>query len=301
MGEASRRKKSDSTFGRIPKSAGFRGLVVSPPIEIEGSRLHVKSSSLDPQELRFSLLFWDRLVWPASRSIHIAGGPDEEFLESAGILGRPEYTFNGDIAQGLAMSQVKAFADLDREEPGVWAMSRGDRSFQWKEGFFEEGAGAYVELVRAVPIPTPDVPLAEILEFKSRRRDELLTLRHQLDSFVTDVEAAEDKAAALQSRGREVDRACADLLSAGREWKFPVYLANVKASFSLALSRILPAAAGGFVLGETIGLPAAYAAAAAGGAISALEVKGDFAVRPVRRPKSPYQYAYRIHSELGAR
>ena len=72
MGEAKRRKQNDLNFGRVPRDAINRGLVVSPPIEIQGSNLFVKSSSLDPQELRFALLFWDRLVWPSSRNIYLA-------------------------------------------------------------------------------------------------------------------------------------------------------------------------------------------------------------------------------------
>jgi hypothetical protein len=59
-----------------------RGLVVSSPLVIQGGRIFVGSSNLDPQELRFSLLFWDRLAWPASRNIHFGSGPDEQFLES---------------------------------------------------------------------------------------------------------------------------------------------------------------------------------------------------------------------------
>lgn len=67
MGEA-----SDPNFGK-------RGLVVSAPFEVQGTTLRVRSSNLDPQELRSSVLLWDRLVWPSSRAIHLASGPDESF------------------------------------------------------------------------------------------------------------------------------------------------------------------------------------------------------------------------------
>jgi hypothetical protein len=142
MGEAKRRKQSDPNFGRIPKSKGYRGLVVSPPIEIQGSKLLAKSSNLDPQELRFALLFWDRLVWPSSRAIHFASGLDEAFLENEGILSRPEYTVWGDGAQGIAKGQIQAFQDLERAEPGVWALAQGESSFLWKDGLIEKDTGA---------------------------------------------------------------------------------------------------------------------------------------------------------------
>lgn len=297
MGEAKRRKESEQNFGRVPKSS-YRGLVVSAPIQIEGSSLFVKSANLDPQELRFALLFWDRLVWPSSRAIHFGSGPDEAFLESAGILTRPDYTFNGDAAQGLARGQIQAYQDLERTEPGVWALAQGENSFLLKEGFVEEGKGTLVELHRAIPVPKHDVPLAEILEFRERRRDELILLRLQLESFVSKIEGSEDKALALQKRIAELDQACANLLVVGKEWQFPVYLSNFKASFSLSPAKFLPAVAGGWKLGEPYGLTCASAVASAAGVMSTLEIKGDYGLRSMRRPTSPYRYAYQMYEEL---
>lgn len=298
MGEANRRKQSEQNFGRVPKSSSYRGLVMSPPIEIEGSSLFVKSSNLDPQELRFALLFWDRLVWPSSRAIHFASGPDEVFLESAGILTRPEYSFYGDVAHGIAKGQIQAYQDLERTEPGVWALAQGENSFLWKEGLADEGKGALVKLHRAIPVPKHDVPLAELLEFRQRRRDELVLLRHQLESFVSEIEDSADKSLALQKRIAELDQACSNLLAVGKEWQFPVYLSDFKASFSLTPEKFLLAVAGGWKMGESYGLTTATAAAAAAGAVSTLEIKGDYGLRSTRRPRSPYRYAYQMHEEL---
>ncbi len=297
MGEAKRRKENDPSFGRVAKSS-YRGLVVSPPIQIEGGSLYAKSSNLDPQELRFALLFWDRLVWPSSRAIHFGSGPDETFLEGEGILARPEYTFNGNAALGLARGQIQAYQDLERAEPGVWALAQGENSFLWKEGLADEGKGALVELHRAIPIPRHDVPLAEILEFRQRRRDELILLRLQLESFVSEIEGSEDKSLALYKRIAEIDQACVNLLAVGKEWQFPVYLSDFKASFSLSPEKFLPAVAGGWKIGEPYGLTCASAVAAAAGVVSTLEIKGDYGLRSMRRPTSPYRYTYQMHEEL---
>jgi|JI10StandDraft_1071094.scaffolds.fasta_scaffold327891_2 hypothetical protein len=299
MGEARRRKESDPNFGRVPKDVGQRGLVVSPPIEIEGTRLLAKSSNLDPQELRFALLFWDKLVWPSSRAIHFASGPDELFLEGAKILSRPEYTFYGDGAQGIARSQFEAYQDLEKSEPGVWALSQGENSFLFKDGNAVEGQGSLIELHRAIPIPKHDVPLAEILEFKLRRRDELVLLRHHLESFVSEIEGAVDRQLDLNRRIGEIDSACANLLIVGKEWQFPVYLSNLKASFNLSPGKFLPAVGFGWKVGERYGLGAAAAVAATAGMVSTLEIKADFGLRSFSRPTSPYRYAFLAHEELG--
>lgn len=300
MGAAKRRRQNEPNFGHVPKSANYRGLVVSPPIEIEfeAKRLQAKSTNLDPQELRFALLFWDRLVWPSSRAIHFASGPDELFLENARILERPDYTFNGDIAQGIAKSQVQAYQDLERLEPGTWALAQGENSFLLREGLAEEGKGALIELHRAIPIPKHDVPLAEILEFKERRRDELVLLRYQLESFVSDMERAEDKTLALQKHIAELDKACSNLLAVGKEWQFPVYLSNLKASFSLAPETFLPAVGAGLKFGESYGLIAATGVAAVAGVMSTVRINADYGFRTIKRPASPFRYAYLLDREL---
>lgn len=298
MGDAKRRKQTEANFGRVPKSANNRGLVVCPPIEIEGTRLFVKSSSLDPQELRFALLFWDRLVWPSSRLVYFGSGPDEQFLEGAGILARPEYNLSNDGAQAIARGQFQAYKDLERNEPGNWALSQGESSLLWKEGLADEGTGSIIELHRAIPIPKQDVPISEILEFRQRRRDELMLLRHYIESLVNEIEGATDKPSALQKRVTEIDQACADLLAVGKEWQFPVYLSNLKASFSLSPGRFLPAISVGWKLGEPYGLSAATAAATAAGAASTLEIKADYGLRSIARPASPFRYAYRAQEEL---
>jgi hypothetical protein len=301
MGEAKRRKQNDPNFGRVPQNAISRGLVVSPPIEIQGSSLFARSSNLDPHELRFALLFWDRLVWPSSRAIHFASGPDELFLEDAGILSRPEYTIDGDGAQGIAKGQIQAFLDLERSEPGAWAMAQGENSLLLKDTHFEAGKGALIELHHAIPIPTVDVPLNEILEFKERRRDELILMRHQLDTFVLEIEGAADKPLALQKRIAELDDACANLLKVGKEWQFPVYLSNLNASFNLSPMKVLSSIVGGWKVAQhySYGLTATAAVAGMAGVASVLEIKCDkIGLRSVKRPQSPYRYSYQIHKEL---
>ncbi len=298
MGEAKRRRQSEANFGRVPKGANHRGLVVCPPIEINGSRLEVKSSNLDPLELRFALLFWDRLVWPSSHALHFASNPDETFLESASILARPDYTVYGDVARGIAIGQIQAYEDLEFAEPGVWCLAQGENSFLWKEGLADEGKGALVELHRAIPIPQQDVPLAEILEFRLRRHDELVLLRYQLESFVAEIDQADDKTAVLEKRLADIDQACANLLAVGKEWQFPVHVSNIKASFNFGPIKTGAATWGGWEVGKQFGLAAAASIATAAGVASMLEIKGDFGLRSARRAASPYRYAYQIGNEL---
>jgi hypothetical protein len=73
---------------------------------------------------------------------------------------------------------LRTYIELNDEEPGVWALSQGEKSLFLEHGLglFSEGSGMSLNLLRAIPIPAKDVPLNEILEFKEKRKDELLVL-----------------------------------------------------------------------------------------------------------------------------
>lgn len=202
------------------------------------------------------------------------------------------------MAQGIAAGQIRAFQDLDRAEPGVWALAQGENSLLLNGGLVEEGTGALIELHRAIPIPKQDVPLAEILEFKEQRRDELLVFRSHLESLVSEIEGSSDKPLSLESRISEIDQACANLMQVGSEWQFPVYLSNIKATFNLTPGRFLTALAGGWTMGKSYGLTSAAAVAAFAGVASTLDIKGDYGLRSIKKPTNPYRYAYLVHQEL---
>jgi hypothetical protein len=275
-----------------------RGLVISPPIVVDGQSLHIKHSNIDPSELRFSLLYWDKLVWPSSRIIHLESNDDENFLEEVGVLSRPEYSFNGYVSHSIAASQIQAFHDHEKTEPGSWAMAIGESSLLIKDANFEQGKGALIELHRAIPVPSGEVPLNEILEFKVRRKDELLAMRHHLDQLFLEVQSSSNVREALEKKIGEVDSACADLLKVGKEWQFPVHVSNLKASFSISARTVGPWVAGGWLVGQSFGLPAAAAVAATAAVLSSLEIKGDLGLRSPRRPPSPYRYAFKALEEL---
>jgi hypothetical protein len=278
---------------------------VSSPVEIEERVVRVRSTNLDPQELRFGLLLFGQMVWPSSRNIFIGGGgPDVEFLERAGVLTRPSYRFNGDVAQSLVKMQIQAFADLDAREPGKWSLAQGENSFFLHEGLLEPDAGALLELLRAIPVPDKDVPLNEVLEFKRRRSDELQRLRGELDGFIAAINQAENKEAELQKHLAVIDAACADALRVSHEWQFPVRLMNFKASVELRPFVTAIGGASAYGLGTAHGLPASAAilagiagAAAAAATAPALKIAGDFGWRGLRRRVGPYRYVYQFHAE----
>src|SRR5215207_1376882 len=133
-----------------------RGLVISCPLDISPHGLMVKQSLLDPQELRFSLLFWDRLDYPANNIFRFPLGPDGEFLQSSGVLQRTRInldSFSGNPGDAIRTVHVGAYRTLEKSEPGVWSLATGPRSVSFLERDLEEKRGALVRLYHAIPVP----------------------------------------------------------------------------------------------------------------------------------------------------
>jgi hypothetical protein len=231
--------------------------------------------------------------------VHMASGPDESFLEHEGLLSRPEFQAYGNLAQGIAAIQFRAFEELDAKEPGVWAMSQGERSLHLIGGDrLTEGNGITVQLQRAIPIPDAEVPLSEILDFKRRRADELLQLRYHLDSIKQAISEAESSQEALTKSISAIDHACSDLLRCGSEWQFPMKISDLNYSISIKPASVASNAYKAWRLGEQFGLTAAAGAAAAAAVGSCLKIDASVGFRGIRRPATPFRYAYLAHREL---
>lgn len=269
-----------------------RGLVVSSPIEVSGTRLLMKSNALDPQELRFSLLFWERLDFPQNNMIHIASALDEQFLEGAGILTRTRVQFSGSgqMAEIYRQLHIAAFKFLDNREPGVWSLATGERSISFLDSELEIGRGALVQLHRAIPVPDQTVALQDILEFRKNRRPELLALREHLEQVYHRVQNAGDGPLAWNTEITALNRALADHLKASKEWGVKLRWVSVDVGLNLVGGVAATA------VGLSQGIPLLQAAAIASPAF--LSLKGGPSLSKRASSTTPFRYVSRFHEEL---
>ena len=264
---------------------------------------------------------------------------DEQFLEQAQILSTPDYSPSGfegprqvvrvvnplqeaggradeehvhiesiraqgvDVIPELPKVYAAAFQDLDQKEPGKWSIAQGESSLWLKDGFLEAGSGYSLELHRAIPVPDKDVPLAEILEFKRKRGDELELLRAKIDGFLSFIEAADDKATALATSIKEIDKACSEAIRVSHEWQFPVRLTNFKPQFEArpfaSIGAFLSAWAAGRAahLDMTTALLGGFGAAALASG-SFLKLTADPGWRGLRPRPGPFRYVADYHTEV---
>lgn len=295
MGEAKRRATNDPTFGK-PR----RGLVISCPIELgPENSVTIKTTELDPQDMRASLLFWDQLAWPTCNAIHTEGGSDVEFLIGAGIMQRPSYPARGTMSEILVELQEQAFIDLDGAHPGCWSISQGENSILARHGKLLKEQGISLELMSAIPVPDKDVPLNEILEFRLKRYDELLALRGEIETLVARINSSDDPKSEIRSCVSEIDRKCEAAIRVCSEWKFPVRISNLKSSFNIKPFGALRDAAVAYPLVEILGMSTTALALAIGAhAASSIEIKGDFGWSGLKDRTNPYRYVSHYHKEL---
>lgn len=293
-----------SDFDVVPKLG--RGIIISNPLTVDrNGGVSIATTSLDPIELRRSLLFWNHLVWPMNNVVNIGGGIEADFLESCGVLSRPKYnafstkgksTNIGSIIHG---SFLDTFEVLDGREPGQWCMSQGSNSILFDAENFSSSRGILVELRRSVPIPDGSVPLEEVLRFKESRKDELLSLNLELDGYYQAVVNSSDKEFSLRLAAEKIEKSCLDLLRVSSEDKNVFRLSSMKFGWSLNAGSIIGAgqlSAIGAKLAEPFGFEGV--GALVGGAASFLGLSQDFGRSNASVQSSPFRVLQDIHEEL---
>lgn len=296
MGQAKNRKMIDPNYGK-PKKPSKRGLIINAPTRISGQDLTI-DGSIDMQDLRFSLLFWDYLCWPAIPVDFTGESDDIKFLKDKGILQRPMYEKYGSIDDVLIQAQLEAFENLNKLNPGGWAISHGANSLDIEKPGSEPERDTLLSLLSAVPVPRHDVPLWDIEEFKEKRRDQLGNFRSHLDEMIDEITNSSDQEDEFERRLKEMEVACADLRSVAKEWQSPFYIADFSMALNFDVMKAIEAGKRGCELERDMFGTPGYTGAIICGIHSLVKTSGIPKFRPAKLPASPYKYAYQIQRDL---
>lgn len=161
-----------------------KGIVVSPPFTPIYTGGVSCGGSPDPIELRKYLMYWDEIDYPSNMLIHVSS-PEINYLETTGALKRTHVNFQGKISSGrgefFIAAQEAAFRQNQNNEPGCWTIAQlTEIPFYTQQ---DMKVGVEVELYDMLPVPSADTALADILEFKNKRQDELLAFRCYMDEI----------------------------------------------------------------------------------------------------------------------
>jgi hypothetical protein len=282
-----------------------RGLVFSGPMmytlypEQPEKLTYSVIPRLDPQHLRSNLLFWDKLVYPISLEPIFNIGTESaetDFLIDAGVLTRPTPAPLSILGPRLHINgYLSVFRKLDVKEPGQWSLAV-DEAMQdlILKDQTEPMTGAQIALYNCIPVPDQDVPLAEILEFKEKRSNELLAFRHHLERVSQQVAKAADHARSLKTETEALDKAIADQLKVAKECKFKLKLGSLGGKFNVTSGLIagLSAFKSGLSITESV------LAGAAVSLVPKVELEISGGLRAAKASGTPYQYIISYHSEL---
>jgi len=300
LGQAKLRKETDPLYGKASKKP--RGIILSNQTRTSSSGLKIQNPRLDPQDLRSSLLYWDQLAWPSNRHIYFPPGIDEQYLIDIKKLQRPDFTDpkGGRVMDMHRQCYIMALAHYENTEPGTWSLGNSNNASLIQEGASPVLNGALFQLYNALPVPSLDVPLAEILEFKQKRTEELLVFRSHFEALAEEIQGSGDSVDALTKKLIEVDGACSNLLKVTREWQLPVKLTTLNASFNFDIGKGISRAAAAWKGTKELGLSetTSTVSAVVAGIQSQFTMKPDISLQPIKKSTSPYRYVYLVERDL---
>ncbi len=300
MGQAKQRKAEDPFYGRVPKNG--KGIVISPPIIIhENGDAFLRSSKIDPTELRRSALFWDRIAHPDNSLISIGeDDADVELLIKEGLMFRPSevVTSSGNGFILFAEAHVNAFLKLDQADPGAWSLAEGPSSFMMKRPEFNREAGFRVELTRAIPMPSGDVPLEKLLKFKKDRRDQWLGLMVEIDELMINIMKSETPNDEMRLACRNIEMKCIELSKVFGEsgLKFEWRDCAIDFSGGTDFGEMIKNAAICALFGRPFGFPKIGAAIGALTPMMKFTVAGGLKISSRRRASSPYNFVAELQT-----
>lgn len=229
-----------------------RGIVASPNIIKPIHDGFVIERSLGVEELNFYALYWDRVVIPTNSFIH-ARIHDEEALVDCGLVERPRVQFYGgfnsrDMPAFLSKIQVDITKNLIESDRGMdWVLHQIGDKLILPGVEVDSKRSLRFELMNALPVPVGTVLVADLLEFKERRADELNVLHDTLDSLYLDILKSPDQDLAAKKTVADLKKAIADLDTVSSEkWKATSKF-DFSVNFNLDCGKIASALAAGAV------------------------------------------------------
>lgn len=177
-----------------------RGIISSP------TALHISPSgvkrgkSLSLDDLRYYSLYWDRLVIPTAGDIHELV-PQEEGFISSGVLERPiSSKYNNKITRmdsKIVLDMQSEVAEQYMNDKNTdWVVCQPSSDIILPEQYSVNRNTLRIELSNCLPVPTGNVNVHDILEFKLRRRNEFVAMHEQLDALYEQVLLSPDQSLA---------------------------------------------------------------------------------------------------------
>lgn len=270
-----------------------RGIIVTNPFRsaTDGSTV---IGSISPHDIRHYVLYWDLIDWPNNPLIGVAESDDIRVLKSEGILSRTMIavsSFNpagrgADILQ--ASMQLNSFFENNAKKDEIWTIGQPSPVLVLPKDESVEAQVVEVTLYKSLPVPSAEVPIEDVLQFKERRNAELLAFRKAMDDLYLEIVDSHDLRRATERAVQKIEDSLVALNKVMLERKWKRFFPDVKVN--LDLTDLVTKVTLGTTVGANFGLPAIGAAFGIVGSV--ISVKVDLSLKPASIPSDLRPFAY---------
>jgi hypothetical protein len=185
-------------------------------------------------------MYWDEIDYPSNNLIHVSS-VDIDYLEQSKALKRTRVVFQGSINSGqgefFIAAQEAALIENQKKEPGCWTIAQVSGVPFYTQA--NHGMAIDFELYGMLPVPSGDTPLADILEFKEKRRDELIAFRNHLDDIYQKIIGSADVPRAKNTEISKLEASLKDLNKVLGESGIRRVITNMRNTINMDFSGIL--------------------------------------------------------------
>ncbi|GBE44964.1 hypothetical protein BMS3Bbin11_00043 [bacterium BMS3Bbin11] len=179
------------------------------------------------------------------------------------------------------LAQVKAASILQAKGAGTWTISQSCNNLDLPFGDNPNAKLFEANLYACLPVPDEGTPLNEILEFKEKRRSQLIRFRHAIDDLYLKMLSSPDQQRELRKASEEIDIALVELSRCLNESNMKTFFTSLSLYLNIQDSKFFTTLLG--IYGATkAGFPLEIGAALGLGVNTAL----TFATRCIEKPVS---------------
>ncbi len=219
-----------------------RGIVLVPNnVEVDPNKNFLRiqgPSGPNTNLLKNALLYFDKIAYVETNLIATPSS-DIDFLVNEKIARKVNSPLSGsgDMALLYLQAQVKAFKELNAQEPDTWSIGQiGTELSEQRTQKDEVSKLQLLELKINEMLPTPrqNVSLEDILLFKENRHAEFMDFRHYLDSFLDNIITSNNSIRAESQNIYQLKQSIENLRKIAKESQIMSFKNSVKILSTLA-------------------------------------------------------------------
>lgn len=279
----------------------MRGIIADCVFNGDRTSLSI-NGGIDPFRLRQYLMYWDKIDYPLNNIICVESTPEEKYLEEVGVLQRTHV----DIItgkEGIAInpelfidSQLCVLEKNNRNQGEIWSIGQNSSKLYLPEDKSIKANTVQLELYDCIPVPKEDTPFDDILDFKDKRRDELIEFRRAMDVMYDEILSSECPDLKESRCIEELQNKIIDINRVMSESRIKKVLSSVNVELNVSdLAQAALNAFTGYNLGEKVGFP--EVGAAVGLVASAINITYNTSLKAKGVPDNLKDYAYLFYAK----